>query len=68
MTDSYVEAMKFTAMGIGALLLALATPDIATGSPAADIRASQGMFLAATTVAFGGGIVFGAYGWLVRRY
>ena len=67
MSDSYAEAVKFTGMGIGILCLAFAIPEIVIGSPA-DIRASQGAFLAAAVIAFGGGILFGAYGWLVRRY
>lgn len=67
MHDSYLEAVKFTGLGIGALCLAFVVPDIAIGSPA-DVRASQGAFWAAAVIAFGSGIMFGAYGLLVRRY
>ena len=67
MNDSYLEAVKFTAMGVVALCLAAAVPDIAMVAPE-SARASQGMFQMAAMGAFGGGILFGAYGWLVRRY
>lgn len=68
MNDSYLEAVKFTAMGVVALCLAAAVPDIAIGNSVEMVMASRGSFLLAATVAFGGGILFGSYGWLVRRY